>query len=134
IPVLAMSLKKGLNPAEHQAAGKVLAQLRDENVLIIGSGLSYHNLRAFFADSASDAAAAKAFDDWLIDVAEQNEEQRTALLNQWSEAPGARQVHPREEHLLPMMMVAGAAGADQGSTFYREEIMGKAVSAIGFGL
>ncbi|MCA6058987.1 dioxygenase [Thalassolituus sp. ST750PaO-4] len=134
IPVLAMSLKKGLNPAEHQAAGKVLAQLRDENVLIIGSGLSYHNLRAFFADSAADAAAAKAFDDWLIDAAAQDETQRTAALNHWSDAPGARQVHPREEHLLPMMMVAGAAGADQGSTFYREEIMGKAVSAIGFGL
>lgn len=59
---------------------------------------------------------------------------RHAALYHWSDAPDARQVHPREEHLLPMMMVAGAAGSDRGCAFYREEIMGKAVSAIGFGL
>lgn len=134
VPVLAMSLKRGLNPAEHLAAGKALQALRDDNVLIIGSGLSYHNLRAFFSPSAADAQASRQFDDWLAEACALNEQGRAEELSQWSSAPAARQVHPREEHLLPLMIIAGAGGADQGARFYAETLFGKAVSAIGFGL
>lgn len=134
VPVLAMSLKEGLDPAEHIAAGKALRALRDDNVLIIGSGLSYHNLRAFFAPSGADMQAAQAFDDWLNEVAGQNESSRSDSLRHWTTAPAARQVHPREEHLLPMMVVAGAGAGDTGAAFYKEQVAGKAVSAIAFGL
>jgi len=134
VPVLAMSLKRGLNPAEHIAAGKALQSLRNDNVLIIGSGLSYHNLRAFFAASPGDMEASKAFDAWLNDVTEQNSEARERALSNWTAAPSARQVHPREEHLLPMMIISGAGGEEPGSAFYKDEVFGKAVSAIGFGL
>lgn len=134
VPVLAMSLKQGLDPAEHVAAGKALQSLRDDNVLIIGSGLSYHNLRAFFAPSQSDMQASKAFDDWLNDAAAKPLDQRAEALDHWTTAPAARQVHPREEHLLPMMIVAGAGGDDAGTAFYKDAVFGKAVSAIGFGL
>lgn len=134
IPVLAMSLKQGLDPQEHLAAGKALASLRDENVLFIGSGLSYHNLRAFFASSPSDSDASVSFDRWLNEAAQATPEKRETLLANWSQAPGARQVHPREEHLLPMMVIAGAGAHEIGAPFYQEDIMGKAVSAIGFGL
>ena len=134
VPVLAMSLKQGLDPAEHVAAGKALQSLRDDNVLIIGSGLSYHNLRAFFAPSQSDMQASKAFDDWLNDAAAKPLDQRAEALDHWTTAPAARQVHPREEHLLPMMIVAGAGGDDAGAAFYKDAVFGKAVCAIGFGL
>ena len=134
VPVLAMSLKQGLNPAEHIAAGKALQALRADNVLLIGSGLSYHNLRAFFSPSAQDAQASEAFDDWLNQTAALAEDARSEALSQWSAAPGARQVHPREEHLMPVMIVAGAGGEDHGSAFYKDHVFGKAVSAIGFGL
>jgi len=134
IPVLAMSLKTGLNPAEHLAAGRALQVLREQNVLIIGSGLSYHNLRAFFnPQSQADNQAAQAFDLWLQHSCAQLAPERRTLLERWSDAPGARQVHPREEHLLPLMLVAGAGGDAPGQVFYAEAIMGKAVSAIGFG-
>ena len=134
IPVLAMSLKSGLDPADHLAAGQALQSLRQQNVLIIGSGLSYHNLRAFFNPaSQADNDAAEAFDDWLMHAVGQPDTDRQALLQQWSQAPGARRVHPREEHLLPLMVVAGAGSDSPGHVFYREDILGKAVSAIQFG-
>ncbi len=134
IPVLAMSLKQGLNPAEHQAAGRVLQQLREDNVLIIGSGLSYHNLRAFFSPAAEDIKASQQFDQWLNEACLLPAAERTAELNDWVTAPAARRVHPREEHLLPLMVIAGAGDHEHGKAFYQETVFGKAVSAIGFGL
>ncbi|WP_430460778.1 DODA-type extradiol aromatic ring-opening family dioxygenase [Thalassolituus sp. LLYu03] len=134
VPVLAMSLKRGLNPADHLAAGKALAALRNEGVLIIGSGLSYHNLRAFFSPASGDAQASRQFDNWLMEACARDEAGRAEELQQWSTAPAARQVHPREEHLLPLMVIAGAGAADTGEAFYQEVVFGKAVSAIGFGL
>lgn len=135
VPVLAMSLKRGLDPQEHLAAGKALRQLRDENVVIIGSGLSYHNLRTFFAEQSQlDNLAAAEFDKWLVSSSANDETTRHQALSAWESAPYARQVHPREEHLLPLMVVAGAGAEHTGSAFYQERIMNKAVSAIGFGL
>ena len=129
-----IAAETGLNPAEHLAAGRALQVLREQNVLIIGSGLSYHNLRAFFnPQSQADNQAAQAFDLWLQHSCAQPAPERRALLERWSDAPGARQVHPREEHLLPLMLIAGAGGNAPGRAFYAETIMGKAVSALRFG-
>src|SRR5690606_5316722 len=130
----AMSLKTGLNPAEHLAAGRALQVLREQNVLIIGSGLSYHNLRAFFnPSSTADKQAAQAFDLWLQHSFAQLAPERRACLEHWIDAPGARQLHPRAEHLLPLMLIAGAGGNGPGRPLPAETILGKAVSALRFG-
>jgi aromatic ring-opening dioxygenase catalytic subunit (LigB family) len=112
IPVLQLSLVTGLDPAKHLALGRALAPLRDEGVFIIGSGLSYHNLRAM---NPTAREPAQAFDTWLQDVVPRPQADRDRALTNWSSAPSARAVHPREEHLLPLMVVAGAAGADRAT-------------------
>jgi aromatic ring-opening dioxygenase catalytic subunit (LigB family) len=108
IPVVAMSLKVGLDPTTHIAVGKALRPLRDQDVLIVGSGMSFHNLQRM----ANGARDAELFDGWLNDVLVGNATQRAAHLAKWSSAPAGRASHPREEHLLPLMVASGA-GSDQ---------------------
>ena len=130
IPVVMLSLQQRLDPAEHIAIGQALAPLRDEGVLIIGSGSSYHNLQSFMR---SDGRAAAAFDAWLNDaVTCPDAAARNALLGNWLQAPGARASHPREEHLLPLMVCAGAAGAASGRNAFRDTIGGNALSGFAF--
>jgi aromatic ring-opening dioxygenase catalytic subunit (LigB family) len=131
IPILQLSLQTGLDPARHIAIGKALASLRDQNVLIIGSGLSFHNLRAL-GDPGADKPA-EAFDRWLTDTLCGPVDQREANLARWSLAPGARACHPREEHLLPLMVAAGAASGEPGRHAFAGTIWHKAVSAYHFG-
>ncbi|HTJ45726.1 MAG TPA: class III extradiol ring-cleavage dioxygenase [Kofleriaceae bacterium] len=131
IPTIQLSLERNLDPARHVAIGRALAPLRDEGVLIVGSGMSFHNLRAFRDPRAP--AIAQQFDEWLEGAATAAPAQRDALLEQWADAPAARAAHPREEHLLPLMVVAGAAGSDRGVLGYRGRFMGVAISAYHFG-
>ena len=131
VPTVQLSLKKSLDPAEHLAIGEALAPLRDEGIYIIGSGMSYHNMRGFRSSNAN--ADAKRFDDWLQAVVQKPREDRNADLIRWQEAPAARAVHPREEHLLPLMVIAGAAGDDQGRVPWTGPVFGKTVSAVQFG-
>jgi aromatic ring-opening dioxygenase catalytic subunit (LigB family) len=133
IPTLQLSLKRGLDPAEHLAIGRALAPLRDEGVLIVGSGMTFHNLRAFFNRSPATADIALRFDTWLRAATTAEPATRDAELAAWSQAPAARQAHPREEHLLPLMVVAGAAGADRGTVAYSDTYMGLRLSAFHFG-
>lgn len=129
VPVVQLSLRRGLDPAEHLALGRALAALRDEDVLIIASGLSYHNLRAFGPQAH---APAKAFDDWLADtMLDATPAERTQRLIDWETAPAARLAHPREEHLLPLMVAVGAAEGDQAVRVYHEDAFmgGLAVSS-----
>lgn len=131
VPVVQMSLREGLDPAEHLAIGAALAPLRDDNVLIVGSGMSYHNLRAF-GEAGRDAS--KVFDDWLGEtVGAPTAAQRNARLREWAAAPAARFAHPREEHLLPLMVAAGAAGDDAGRTLFSERVGALQLSAYSFG-
>jgi len=130
VPVVQLSLKQGLDPETHLAIGRALAPLRDEGVLIVGSGMSYHNLREFFDGSTSPLAA--DFDRWLGDAVT-DPAARDAKLAAWREAPGARACHPRSEHLLPLMVAAGAARGDAGRRTYGEALMGKAISGFQFG-
>ena len=119
VPVVQLSLRKGLDPAQHLALGRALAALRDEDVLIIGSGLSYHNLRAFGPQAHEPA---KAFDDWLADtMLRSTPAERTNRLLHWEAAPSARFAHPREEHLLPLMVAVGAAEGDRAVVAYHED-------------
>jgi aromatic ring-opening dioxygenase catalytic subunit (LigB family) len=130
VPTVQLSLRKGLDPAEHLAIGRALAPLRDEGVFIVGSGMSYHNLRAFFGKGV---AAAAEFDEWLGEAVAQDPQERARRLTRWADAPAARQAHPREEHLLPLMVVVGAAGADAARTAYHGTMMGNRLSAYHFG-
>lgn len=132
IPVLQLSLQENLDPTEHLAIGVALAPLRDEGVLIVGSGMSYHNLRRLGGSDGNHES--EAFDAWLTETAtDPDPASRAAKLAAWEEAPGARDAHPREEHLLPLMVAAGAAGADTGRRTYADHLGGKALSGFQFG-
>lgn len=133
VPVLQLSLKAGLDPKDHLALGRVLAPLRDEDVLIVGSGLSYHNLREF---GPRAQGTSQAFDRWLQDaVVASTPAERTRKLIDWEAAPSARRAHPREEHLLPLMVAVGAAEGEAAACTYHEEAFmgGVAVSSFRFG-
>jgi aromatic ring-opening dioxygenase catalytic subunit (LigB family) len=130
LPCLQLSLRRGLDPEEHLALGRALAPLRDEGVFIIGSGMTFHNLRAFGPQSA---APAEEFDGWLRKAATLPEAERNAALSRWTEAPSARRAHPREEHLVPLFVAAGAAGADRATVPYNGTFMGLRLSAYHFG-
>ncbi len=131
IPVVPLSLAAGLDPAQHVAIGRALAPLRDEGVLIVGSGMSFHNLRAIFG--GANLAGADAFDRWLGEAVTGDVAERAAKLIAWESAPSARFAHPREEHLLPLMVAAGAADDEPGKRVYHEPIMGAATSGFRFG-
>ena len=131
VPTVQLSLKAGLDPEEHLAMGRALAPLRDEGVFILGSGMSFHNMRAF--RTAGGAEAAETFDRWLREAATLEPKLRDQQLSQWSQAPAARLAHPREEHLLPLMVVAGAAGADRGTMAFNGKMLGARISAFHFG-
>ena len=114
-----------------QVVNMALAPLRDEGVLIIGSGMSYHNMQHFQRSLARDASA--TFDAWLDESLRLPREAREERLRHWQDAPAGRIAHPREEHLLPLMVVAGAAGDDAAQVAYRGKVMSATVSAFRFG-
>ncbi|HZH06951.1 MAG TPA: class III extradiol ring-cleavage dioxygenase [Lautropia sp.] len=131
IPVLQVSLQRSLDPALHLAAGRALATLREEGVLIVGSGMSFHNMRGF---GGGFEAASERFDEWLSQVVtDPDPQRRDTALTHWQQAPDARTCHPREEHLMPLMVVAGAAAGDPGRTIFKGRIPNVTVSAFRFG-
>jgi aromatic ring-opening dioxygenase catalytic subunit (LigB family) len=119
VPVVQLSLKQGLDPQSHIALGRALAPLRDEGVLIIGSGMSFHNvgLRGPAAKTAS-----REFDDWLAESLQRSTgADRAGRVARWADAPSGRLAHPREEHLLPLMVALGAAHGDPATRVHHEE-------------
>lgn len=129
IPVVELSLDAGLDPALHLAMGRALAPLRAEGVLVMGAGMSFHNLRAL--GDPRLAAPSAQFDAWLTAAAEADAPERTARLARWHEAPHARLAHPRHEHLLPMMVAAGASDRP-GRRIYNELVLGTWISGFAF--
>ena len=132
IPCVQLSLVNSLQPEEHIQMGKALADLRKDNVLVLGSGFSFHNLKEFFMPSTKESQFMnESFEQWLIETcssthfAEQEREQR--LIN-WHAAPAASYCHPRAEHLLPLHVCYGVAGSAAKKVF-QFEIMGKMASA-----
>ena len=132
IPVVQVSLLNNLDPAQHIAVGRALEPLRDKGVLIVGSGMSYHNMYNFRTNTHTLDKASEEFDVWLGDALA-DPDSRDRKLSHWDEAPGARHSHPREEHLLPLMVVAGAAGDDRGEKKFNDLIWGKVLSGFQFG-
>jgi len=110
IPVVPLSIQPGLGPAHQLAVGRALAPLREDGVLVIGSGSITHNLHDFRAgyDAANEAPYVRPFIGWI--------EQRLAagdidaLLDYRHQAPFAERAHPTDEHLLPLFVALGAAG------------------------
>jgi aromatic ring-opening dioxygenase catalytic subunit (LigB family) len=133
VPIVQLSLKRGYDPKLHLEVGQALATLRQDGVLILGSGLSYHNLRNF---GAGGAQVSQQFDDWLQQTLVQSDAtQRSDKLIDWTAAPAARLAHPREDHLLPLMVAVGAAQDEAATCFYHEEAFagGITVSSFRFG-
>lgn len=131
VPVCQLSLQAGLDPAEHLAIGRALEALREEGVLIIGSGSSYHNLQP--AKGAATVIS-EAFDAWLSEVlcGRLAGERENGLID-WASAPHARDAHPTAEHLLPLMVVAGAAPLEVAERVYSDVVLGARLSAFRFG-
>ena len=132
IPTVQLSLKRGLDPEAHLGIGHALAPLREEGVLIVGSGQSYHNMHGFMGGSRRADPDAEAFDAWLREaMADGNTRDRSLMA--WEQAPGARQAQPREDHLLPLMVAAGAASGEPGRTAFHGHALGKPISGFRFG-
>ncbi len=131
IPTTQLSLKAGLDARQHLAIGRALEPLREEGVLIVGSGMSYHNMRGFM--NPASLQHSEQFDKWMTDAVGKPQTEREDQLRHWLAAPMARAVHPREEHLLPLMVCAGAAGADAGQRVFSDVVMGVRLSSVRFG-
>ncbi len=130
VPILQLSLQQDFDAAAHLAIGRALAPLRDDGVLIVGSGMSYHNLPRFLSGRRDETA--DAFDAWLTETVEDPGGREHALAR-WREAPGAYDAHPEAEHLLPLMVAAGAAASDPGQRIYADRVRGKPISGFQFG-
>jgi aromatic ring-opening dioxygenase catalytic subunit (LigB family) len=131
VPAIQLSLKRGLDPRAHLEIGRALAPLRDEGVFIIGSGMTFHNLRVFRDPHA--APISESFDAWLRETVMAAPAARDRELERWAEAPSARAAHPREEHLLPLMVAAGAAAEDHATLAFHDTFAGIRLSAFHFG-
>ncbi len=133
IPVVQLSLRSDLDPQAHLQAGQALAALRDEGVLIVGSGMSFHNMRGY--GDPRFGPISDEFDHWLTDAVQSEPAQRYRALVDWAQAPSARLSHPprAEEHLLPLMVVAGAAGQDAGQRVFSDRVLETTLSAFRFG-
>lgn len=129
VPVLQLSLKHGYDPTEHLAVGRALAPLRDEGVLIVGSGLSYHNLRML---GPIGREPSRAFDAWLDDALTSAPDERVRRLEGWETAPSARVAHPSEDHLVPLMVAVGAAEDEPAIRTYHETEFAGGVTASSY--
>lgn len=129
VPVFQISLRHGYSPAEHFALGRALAPLRDEGVLIVGSGLSYHNLRLF---GPGAKVPSTAFDAWLAETMAKPAAERTERLIHWEQAPYARTCHAQEDHFVPLFAALGAAEGEKATMVYHDEGLFGGVTASSY--
>jgi aromatic ring-opening dioxygenase catalytic subunit (LigB family) len=131
MPIVQLSIDRAYDPELHLQLGRLLAPLRDEGVLIIGSGLTYHNLSEIRGGGQGRTASA-AFDHWLQDTLSAEPTARSESLRQWERAPMARAAHPREDHLIPLMAVVGAAETEATTTVYHQSDLFGGITASSF--
>jgi aromatic ring-opening dioxygenase catalytic subunit (LigB family) len=133
IPVVTLSLRADLDPEAHRLAGSALKGLRDDGVLIVGSGMSFHNMQGY--NNPAFRLPSERFDTWLTTAVEQHDPEAHAhALATWTQAPDAELCHPRgkSEHLIPLMVAAGAAGDGLGRRVFNDELMDVRISAYRF--
>lgn len=134
IPCLQLSLLKNLDPSQHMEIGEALSNLREQGVLILGSGFSFHNLDLLKTGINSDALERSIeFDTWLKNICANprlTKEERVAGLTHWAQAPQGRFSHPREEHLIPLHVCMGAANYKPADVIYDQVLMGIKNSAF----
>ena len=128
IPCVQLSLVNSLDPAVHIKMGEALQNLNYQNALVIGSGFSFHNMKAFFTPETSDTKAMnESFENWLLNTCSSpdiDDDERTQRLIHWAKTLAARYCHPREEHLLPLHVCFGVAHR-QCSTYFELQILNK---------
>lgn len=132
IPVIQLSLHNNLDPQTHFNLGVALENFRDQGVLIIGSGMSFHNMRGY--GQPAFGPISDEFDEWLGKVVESDPVTRNQALIDWVNGPSARLCHPlgQEEHLLPLMVVAGAASKERGYKVFTDRVLETSISAFVF--
>jgi 4,5-DOPA dioxygenase extradiol len=120
IPVVPLAVQPNYGPAHHFALGRAMAELRQEDVLVIGSGSFTHDLRRFFGHGATDAAPRDVveFSDWMDRALTAGDTK--SLLTYRTSAPYAVENHPTDEHLLPIFAAMGAAGEGAKATRVHE--------------
>lgn len=132
IEVVQVSLLASLDAEQHLQLGKALSPMLSDDVLLIGSGFSFHNMQAGRSSNSSDLDVGnEAFEDWLLDTLSEEVDSLDAWqrLSQWQEAPSARYCHPREEHLLPLHVCYGAM-QQPAAAIDSLRVMGTRVSCI----
>jgi aromatic ring-opening dioxygenase catalytic subunit (LigB family) len=127
IPVLQVSIRSDYDPESHLRLGRALAPLRYDNVLIIGSGSSCHNLGAMMSqrmgfDPSKIQDESAQFDAWLRETpVDSTPKQRTERLLNWERAPFARAAHPQEDHVVPLHAAVGAAEGESAQIIYHQD-------------
>ena len=132
IPCIQISLSSSLDAALHVRIGKALNALKKDNLLVLGSGFSFHNFQVMISKSGDGVDSRnQAFEGWLAQTCCDSslpEAERERRLVDWQEAPHARYCHPREEHLLPLQVCYGM-GQAAARQVYREPVVGFLTSA-----
>ncbi|MCB1355488.1 MAG: dioxygenase [Maritimibacter sp.] len=126
VPIYQVSMLESYDPEDHIRLGRALAPLREEGVVIVGSGLSYHNLRMF---GPTARVPSEAFDAWLGETLALPAAERTARLLDWESAPHARTCHAREDHLVPLFTALGAAEDAVATRVYHQKMIFGGVTA-----
>lgn len=142
IPVVAVSLHSSLSAGENIRIGKALTSLRNEEILFVGSGQSFHNMKAFFNPTSNTINSSKEFNEWLKatitiegedDDEENIHEKMLTKLTTWGETSFGQFCHPREEHLLPLFVCAGLAGKDsKPQIIFDSDSMSHRISSYAF--
>lgn len=124
IPIFQLSVQPAESPAHHIALGRKLSALREEGILVMGSGSATHNLRALVRGGESEPEPwAQEFDDWLAETVEKGDE--AALADYRAQAPNASDAHPTDDHFLPLHVAYGAAGVGaRGRALHRSFTLG----------
>ena len=131
VPVLQLSMQHGYDVDRHLAVGRALAPLRDEGVLIVGSGFTFHNLRMMFGGGGAEASA--AFEAWLTDVLVHGPiDERTDQIRNWASAPAARISHPAEDHLVPLFVALGAVEGEAGVLTYHDSAFMETITSASY--
>jgi len=132
IPCVQLSLMESLDPQDHVRMGEALMPLLQKNILVVGSGSSFHNMRALITGGSGHAQSVE-FNDWLIETCTSTDlepAKRKQRLIDWESAPQARYCHPREEHLLPLHVCIGCAAGHMAQTVFNGNVIGMAMSGF----